>query len=145
MFYSDSLYTFAPNHKYKCMESILLNGLTKQRQLYVDQIKDLEKKVSAIDMLLSDQSQMNQKTSTVSTVIEDYPFKTPMSRRVMYVINQGGEWKVDEIVKFISDKENTNPKGIKPVITMTASALYRSGKVNARKDGIINIYSKKED
>lgn len=123
-------------------ESILAALVQREKELQ-DKVKEL--KESELELKGITDAIKALGGSTIATVSggDSYDKTSSWPVKIKFAIKQLGEASVQDVIKFIIDKEPEFKKEETKVynnVTSISSSLYRAGDIKAKKDGNRNIY-----
>lgn len=127
----------------------ILENLHQRLQFLKGEIVTFNKQKEAIEnAIIGFGGSLEIIPSEKESPFSDYPISSTIKSKILYTLSKINEGTTHDIVKFMSEQENKDEKEFFSTVTMVASSMYNTEKtLDARKDGVKNIYSikKKED
>lgn len=122
-------------------ESILAALVQREKELQekVKELKEAEAELKGITEAIKALGG----TIVVTSIVDSYDKDAAWPIKIKFAIKQLGQASVQDIIKFIIDKEPDFKKEETKVynnVTSISSALFRNGEIKAKKDGNRNIY-----
>lgn len=114
----------------------ILEELYEKRRELLKQVKSIEQTIIVFGGTIESNS-----PETPS----EYPFRSTIKNKILYTLSKIGEGTANEIAQYMAEQEGKEQLHFFNTVTMIASSMYNSEKIiDARKDGVKNIYFLKE-
>ena len=123
-------------------ESILTALVQRERELQ-EKVKELKEAEAELKGITEAIKALGGSTIAITSITDSYDKYAAWHIKIKFAIKQLGQASVQDIIKFIIDKEPEFEKEETKVynnVTSISSGLFRKGEIRAKKDGNRNLY-----